>query len=56
MSLGILERVLLLLAAAILVVVIFRVLKLPALLDYLLVGLLMEPHSIGLMADNEQTR
>ena len=56
MSLGILELVLLLLAAAVLVVVIFRVLKLPALLGYLLVGILIGPHSIGLMADNEQTR
>ena len=56
MSLGILELVLLLLAAAVVVVVIFRVLKLPALLGYLLVGILIGPHSIGLIADNEETR
>jgi CPA2 family monovalent cation:H+ antiporter-2 len=56
MSLGILELVLLLLAAAVVVVVIFRVLKLPALLGYLLVGVIIGPHSIGLIADNEETR
>jgi len=56
MSLGILELVLLLLAAAVAVVVIFRVLKLPALLGYLLVGVLIGPHSIGLIADNRETR
>src|SRR5258706_4236339 len=56
MSLGILELVLLLLAAAVVVVVIFRVLKLPALLGYLLVGVIIGPHSIGLIADNEDTR
>jgi CPA2 family monovalent cation:H+ antiporter-2 len=56
MSLGILELVLLLLAAAVVVVVIFRILKLPALLGYLLVGVIIGPHSIGLIADNEETR
>jgi monovalent cation:H+ antiporter-2, CPA2 family len=56
MSLGIFELVLLLLAAAVAVVVIFRVLKLPALLGYLLVGVLIGPHSIALIADNEETR
>src|SRR5882672_1532991 len=56
MSLGILELVLLLLAAAVVIVVIFRVLKLPALLGYLLVGVIIGPHSIGLIADNEDTR
>jgi CPA2 family monovalent cation:H+ antiporter-2 len=56
MSLGILELVLLLLAAAVVVVVIFRVLKLPALLGYLLVGILIGPHSTGLIPDNEDTR
>jgi CPA2 family monovalent cation:H+ antiporter-2 len=56
MSLGILELVLLLLAAAVVVVVIFRVLKLPALLGYLLVGVIIGPHSIGLIADTEETR
>ena len=56
MSLGILELVLLLLAAAVVVVVIFRTLKLPALLGYLLVGVVIGPHSIGLIPDNEETR
>ncbi len=56
MNLGILELVLLLLAASVVVVVIFRVLKLPALLGYLLVGVIIGPHSIGLIADNEETR
>jgi CPA2 family monovalent cation:H+ antiporter-2 len=56
MSLGILELVLLLLAAAVVVVVIFRILKLPALLGYLLVGILIGPHSTGVIPDNEDTR
>jgi len=56
MSLGILELVLLLLAAAVVVVVIFRILKLPALLGYLLVGVIIGPHSIGFITDNEETR
>ena len=38
------------------VVVIFRVLKLPALLGYLLVGILIGPQSTGLIPDNEDTR
>ena len=44
------------LAAAVVLEVIFRVLKLPALLGYLLVGALIGPHSIGLIADNEEAR
>jgi CPA2 family monovalent cation:H+ antiporter-2 len=56
MSLGILELVLLLLTAAVVVVVIFRILKLPPLLGYLLVGVVIGPHSIGLIADSEETR
>lgn len=55
MSLGILELVLILLAAAVAVVVIFRTLKLPALLGYLLVGVIIGPHSIGLIPDNAET-
>jgi CPA2 family monovalent cation:H+ antiporter-2 len=55
MSLGILELVLLLLAAAVVVVVIFRTLKLPALLGYLLVGVIIGPHSIGLIPDTGET-
>jgi len=56
MSLGILELVLLLLAAAVAVVVIFQAVKLPALLGYLLVGILIGPYSTGLIADNADTR
>jgi CPA2 family monovalent cation:H+ antiporter-2 len=56
MSLGILELVLLLLAAAVAVVVVFQVVRLPALLGYLLVGILIGPHSTGLVADNADTR
>ncbi|HEX7952144.1 MAG TPA: cation:proton antiporter, partial [Burkholderiales bacterium] len=55
MNFGILELVLLLLAAAVVVVVIFRTLKLPALLGYLLVGVIIGPHSIGLIPDTEET-
>jgi len=53
---GILELVLILLAAAVLVVVIFRVLKLPALLGYLLVGIVIGPHALGLVPDSGETR
>jgi CPA2 family monovalent cation:H+ antiporter-2 len=56
MSFGILEFVLILLAAAVVVVVIFRVLKLPALLGYLLLGIGIGPHAIGLVPDNEGMR
>jgi hypothetical protein len=53
---GILELVLILLATAGLVVVIFRVLKLPALLGYLLVGIIIGPHASGLVPDSGDTR
>ena len=53
MPFGILELALLLLAGSVLVVVIFRVLKLPALLGYLLLGIAVGPHAIGLVPDNE---
>ena len=56
MNQGILELVLILLAAAVLVVVIFRVLKLPALLGYLLVGIVIGPHALGLVPDSGETR
>ena len=56
MNQGILELVLILLAAAVLVVVIFRVLKLPALLGYLLVGIVIGPHALGLVPDSGDTR
>ena len=55
-SLGTLELIPLLIAPAALVVLIFRALKLPALLGYLLVGIRIGTHSIGLMADSGLTR
>ena len=56
MTFGILEFVLLLLAAAVFVVVLFRILKLPALLGYLLLGIAIGPHAIGLVPENERIR
>jgi CPA2 family monovalent cation:H+ antiporter-2 len=41
--------VLLLLAAAVLVVVVFRTLKLPPLLGYLVVGVAIGPHALGVI-------
>jgi len=52
----ILELVLILLATAVLVVVMFRQLRLPALIGYLLVGILIGPHALGWVSDNVQTR
>ena len=51
-----LQSVLILLAAAVLVVIVFRVLKLPAMLGYLLVGVAIGPYGFGLIADAEDTR
>ena len=51
-----LHLVLILLAAAVLVVILFRQLKLPAMIGYLLVGVLIGPHSVGLIPDTEGTR
>ena len=51
-----LRVVLIFLAAAVLVVILFRQLKLPAMLGYLLVGLLIGPHGLALIPDNENTR
>ncbi|MFN0039835.1 MAG: monovalent cation:proton antiporter-2 (CPA2) family protein, partial [Burkholderiales bacterium] len=56
MTFNSLELVLVLLAAAVGVVVIFRLLKLPALIGYLLVGILIGPNSLGLLPDSAQTR
>jgi CPA2 family monovalent cation:H+ antiporter-2 len=53
---GTLELVLVLLAAAVLVAAIFRQLRLPALLGYLIVGTLLGPHAFGLARDTEETR
>ncbi|HTS52406.1 MAG TPA: monovalent cation:proton antiporter-2 (CPA2) family protein [Burkholderiales bacterium] len=51
-----LALVLILLATAVLVVVIFRQLRLPALIGYLLVGILIGPHALGWAARSEETR
>lgn len=51
-----LELVLLLLAGAVLVVALFRSLNLPPVLGYLLVGAVVGPHALNLMADEEGAR
>ena len=53
---GTLELVLILLLAAVAVVALFRVLALPALLGYLLVGVLIGPKALGLVSDSDETR
>jgi CPA2 family monovalent cation:H+ antiporter-2 len=50
-----LQSVLVLLSAAVLVVVVFRSLKLPPLLGYLVVGVAIGPHSLGLIPDAPET-
>jgi len=51
-----LELVLVLLLAAVVVVAVCRLLALPALLGYLLVGILIGPHAFGLVSDTAETR
>lgn len=51
-----LQSVLVLLAAAVLVVVVFRSLKLPPLLGYLIVGVLIGPHALGWVTSTEAVR
>ena len=51
-----LQVALLLLATAVVVVVVCRLLRLPALLGYLLVGILIGPHALGWVPDSENTR
>jgi CPA2 family monovalent cation:H+ antiporter-2 len=53
---GTLELILVLLAAAVLVAAIFRQLRLPALLGYLIVGTVLGPHALGLARDTQETR
>ena len=48
---GTLEFVLMLLAAAVLVVVLFRSLGLPPLIGYLIVGVAVGPNALGLAPD-----
>ncbi len=51
-----LELTLLLLAAAVIGVVVFRLLNLPPMLGYLAVGILIGPHALGLVPDSRETR
>ena len=51
-----LDVALLLLATAVVVVVACRLLRLPALIGYLLVGILIGPHALGWVPDTEDTR
>lgn len=51
-----LHLVLILLLAAVLVVIVFRLLKLPALIGYLLVGVAIGPRGLGLIPDTGSTR
>lgn len=51
-----LQPVLVLLAAAVLVVVVFRHLKQPPLLGYLIVGVAIGPHAFGWIRETEQVR
>ncbi|MHB1173730.1 MAG: monovalent cation:proton antiporter-2 (CPA2) family protein [Sulfuriferula sp.] len=48
--------VLILLAAAVIVSALFRALRLPSMLGYLLVGILVSPHAFGWIPDSENTR
>lgn len=51
-----LQPVLILLAIAVLAVVIFRQLRLPPMLGYLLAGVIIGPHALGWIPDDEETR
>lgn len=51
-----LQPVLILLAVAVLAVVVFRLLRLPPMLGYLLAGVVIGPHALGWIADNDETR
>jgi len=51
-----LQSVLVLLLAAVLVVILFRLLKLPAMLGYLLVGIAIGPHGLALIRDSVANR
>ena len=51
-----LQSVLILLAAAVPVVILFRLVKLPAMIGYLLVGVVIGPNGLGLIPDAQDTR
>jgi len=51
-----LQPVLILLAIAVLAVVVFRLIQLPPMLGYLLAGVIIGPHALGLIAEHAETR
>lgn len=51
-----LQPVLILLATAVFAVVIFRSLRLPPMLGYLLAGVIIGPHALGWIAESDETR
>ena len=51
-----LQLILVLLAAAVVVVVVCRLVRLPAIIGYLLVGIAVGPHALGLVPDDTDTR
>lgn len=51
-----LQPVLILLAIAVLAVVVFRLLRLPPMLGYLLAGVIIGPHALGWIPEAEETR
>lgn len=53
---GTLPLILILLTSSVLGVALFRAFRLPAMLAYFLVGLILGPHALGLLPDTEATR
>jgi CPA2 family monovalent cation:H+ antiporter-2 len=53
---GTLQTILILLTSAVFAVALFRALRLPAMLAYFLIGLLLGPHTFGLLPDTEANR
>ena len=51
-----LQPILILLAIAVVAVVIFRMLRLPPMLGYLVAGIIIGPHALGWIQENEETR
>jgi CPA2 family monovalent cation:H+ antiporter-2 len=51
-----LPAALILLVSAVVVVILFRRMAMPAILGYLMVGIAVGPHALGLVADNDSTR
>ena len=53
---GTLQTILILLTCAVLAVALFRVLRLPTMLAYFLIGVLLGPHTFGFLPDSEANR